>query len=149
MMASSENKREIERVFGVKEESPVLRDDDSLSYLGYPSLSRVEIFLTAPGLDLWKRENRIEWPQTCCACDRKAEAAVDVEEKDGLWRKKILIKSVPHCRLHLAGDQARLLVSVDQWTPSVIRISLTGEDRRFLEETLRLNQTGDVVPPWL
>jgi hypothetical protein len=149
MVSSSEYKRRIECVFGLKEETAVMRDDDSLGHLGFPSLSSVEIFLTAPGSDLWKQEQRIEWPQTCCSCGRAAEVARDVEDKGGLWRRKTAIKSVPHCRPHAGGGEARLVVIVEQWTAAVTRILLTGEDLGFLRETLRLNQTGDAFPPWV
>jgi len=153
-------KRRIKRVFELENERPprieeisemALRDDRSLAFLGYPSLTCVEIFLTAPGSRMWREGQTIRLPEKCCFCGRQSEVYLDVEESDGIlrgWRKRTVLKNAPHCRGHAGQGQAKLVVIVDAWTRNLTRITLIGLNPDFLLAAAQLNQQGDVFPPW-
>lgn len=143
--------QEIRRVLKEPRVTPVDRDDGTLSYLGYPHLYQIAIYLRVPGVKRWRADRSIEWPASCCVCENAAEKYLPyTESKTGLpWKRaNLLLDGVPHCRQHGQAKQAELVVSSHEWGDAV-RLLLVGRNASFLHEVEDLNKNGDVVPPWL
>jgi len=149
--------RRIRRVFGLKpgprpapaHQSP--GGDGSLAHLGYPTLQQVDFFLDVPSLERWRAHRNLAFPSQCCICLQGAERYLPAYGYTGVFGmrgKAPLLEHIPHCDRHGRQDEAQLIVMLDSWSEAVCRVVLIGLSSAFLLETAKLNQVGDVPPPW-
>lgn len=149
--------RQIRRVFGLKKtppagpEHPLAERAGSLAWLGYPTLRQVTFFLSLPSVERWKSERSLALPAGCCVCLQEATrylpAFID-KGWLGLLGKERILERVPHCERHGHGDEAQFIVTIDTWSEAIRHVSLIGLNEAFLSETAKLNQAGEVLPPW-
>ncbi|WP_218920857.1 hypothetical protein [Melittangium boletus] len=128
-----------------------LNASDSLAYLGYPTLRQVDFFLDLSGLEKWRTRHLLSFPSVCCVCSVPATRFLSSRGDIGLFgffRKDTSVERIPHCDEHGSGTEARLLVLSKSWSEFVLHVSLIGLNEVFLAETKRLNQIGEVPPPW-
>lgn len=149
--------RQLRRVFGLKKaahsspEHLSSANEDSLAYLGYPTLRQVDFFLGLQSLEHWRNERSLAFPPGCCVCLQEADRYLpSCTDKGwlGLLGKERILERIPHCERHGDGDEAKLIATVDSWGEAVCHVSLIGLNATFLSETAMLNQTGEVPPPW-
>lgn len=148
---------QIRRVFGLKKaarsspEHLPSENEGSLAYLGYPTLRQTDFFLGLQSLERWQTERSLSFPPGCCVCLQEANRYLPACSDRGwlgLRGKEHILERVPHCERHGDGDEARLIATVDSWGEAIRHVSLIGLNGTFLSETARLNQTGEVPPPW-
>lgn len=123
---------------------------ESLSYLGYPHLYQISFFLPATIQENWQQTRQIPFPSSCCVCAKPAASQLASYVKKS-WlgeQPKPCVVNVPHCTNHADKKHARLVALCDQYSDAVARITLIGENKDFLLQTLEHNNQGDAVPPW-
>lgn len=149
--------RQIRRVFGLKKaprsspEDLPPESEGSLAWLGYPTLRQVDFFPSLPSLKRWRTEKSLAFPPHCCVCLREANRYLPARIDKGwlgLRGKERILETIPHCERHGSGDEARLFATLDAWSEDVCHVSLIGLNGTFLSETAKLNQVGEVPPPW-
>lgn len=149
--------RQIQRVFGFgrtlepSPSPPPAEQETTLAYAGYPLLRQTDLFLALPALERWRAGHTLSFPQECCVCSQPAQHSLPVHTSSGwlgFFRREKVLTHVPHCKDHGHGDEAQLLAAVNPWTELVCQISLIGLSELFLSKTRKLNQTGDMPPPW-
>jgi hypothetical protein len=145
----------IKRVFGLEKNSPSeeipLGSSASLAYRGYSSLSQVGFFIGLPVLREWRARHCFLFPTGCCVCLAPARKFLPSHGDPGwlgFFRKAAVVEQIPHCEEHGRGSEARLLTLVHAWSELVCHVSLVGLNEAFLVEAKRLNEAGDVPPPW-
>lgn len=148
--------RQIKRIFGLKKVPGFRRgnllpdEDNSLAHIGYPSLTQVSFFLTDVGFKKWQTEKTISFPNQCCACSEPVQRFLAVYDYHflGFQSQTSIMEKIPHCHCHSKDNQAKLLVTVSAWNEATTMIAVVGRHKEFLMETRKLNQIGDVFPPW-
>ena len=133
--------RQIKRIFGLRREPlPNLEDimqsnDNSLRYMGYPSLIQVSFALTVQGLEKWQAERTIYFPLKCCVCMGDAQLFLSSYDRKGFLitiKKEININNIPHCHIHGKDNEAKLIPTIVPVNPAVVLIGLIGKNEKFL-----------------
>jgi hypothetical protein len=148
--------RQIKRTLGLKKVPGfgigriLPTEDNSLTHLGYPTLTQVSLFLTDIGLKKWQTEKTIYFPNQCCACSEPSQQFLAAYDYNflGFRNQTSTMEGIPHCHGHSEDNQAKLLVTVSAWNEATTMIAMVGMNKEFLIATLKLNQVGEVFPPW-